>query len=146
MVKFLKKHKKIIIVICDVLFVPFLFCCHLLTDYMLTLPPSCSFVRFGGKCITCGGTHFVNYITSFRIAEAFEQNQFLFVLSIYFGISIIFLNLYLLFNNSFAKKALLKMYNIPVLIIILSVMGVFFIVRNIPMFTGMGKLIMHMLK
>ncbi|MBR6514088.1 MAG: DUF2752 domain-containing protein [Clostridia bacterium] len=132
----MKKFFKLkwIIIIADIVIIPGILLCKWLTDVMLSTDTTCVMVTLGGQCVTCGGTHFVNTFASGKFIEAFDHNQFLFLLTIFFAVTLLFLNLYLLFGLKFAKKVLLFMYNIPSLIIWLSVMLVFFILRNIPVF------------
>ena len=120
--------RKYILLAGDVLLIPGLIFCEWLTDRMLSVSSVCMWTYFGGKCITCGGTHFVNTLLNGRIMEAFCHNEFL-------------LNLYWVFGVEFAKKILKKIYNIPVLIITVSVMLLFLFVRNIPAFINITKLL-----
>ena len=128
------KNKKFVLLLCDVLLVPFSLICRELSAGMLTTNTVCSWTRFGGKCITCGGTHFVNAWTNCRFIEAFYYNEFLFVVTIGLFISYILLHIYLLFGVKWAHKILKIVYSIPGLIISLSLMMLYFFIRNIPVF------------
>lgn len=132
--------KKVSILAADALAIPGLIFCEWLSDRMLATSSTCAWTLFGGKCITCGGTHFVNTILNFKFAEAFHHNEFLFVLSIVLAVSFVLLNLYWLFDLQFAKKVLKKIYNIPVLIVTVSVMLAFLLIRNIPAFIRIAEL------
>ena len=131
--KLKKHHFRIIIIVFDLLILPFGLICKYLSGYMLTFNLPCIFTVFGGKCAGCGGTHFVKNLMSGNIIEAFFDNQFLFVWTVYLAVSLILLNLFLLFNMKFAKKALLVMYSSPALICFMASAFLFFIVRNIPL-------------
>lgn len=127
-------NKKFLIIITDILVIPILIICEKLTDYMLMFDKACPWTVFGGKCVTCGGTHFVNSILNGRIVEAIEHNIFLFVMLIVLVVSFILINLYWIFNIDFARKILLKIYSISSLIIAVIFMLTFFFIRNIPVF------------
>lgn len=135
MKEFLKKYyKKIIILSIDVLCLIIALCCKPLSDLMLSNDSACLWTTLGGQCLTCGGTHFVNDLFSFRIADAFMDNQLLFIMAAYFGITLIVVNLLWLFDLSFARKILKWMYNIPVLIVFSVGTIAFLLWRNIPAF------------
>lgn len=135
------KKKKYLILIADILFIPALILCEHLTDFMLSRSNPCPWTLLGGKCVSCGGTHFVNSLLNGRIAEAFEHNQFLFLITLVLAVSFVLLNLYWLFNMRFPKAVLSKIYTIPMLIVTLSLMLVFFFIRNIPVFIRIAELI-----
>ena len=65
--------------------------------------------------------------------EAFNHNQYLFILAVFFAISFVLLNLYWLFDLRFAKAALRKMYSIPSLIIACVGVLAFLVLRNMPL-------------
>jgi hypothetical protein len=146
MKQFLKKHyKRIIIISFDILLIPTMFICNLLTNGMLKTDNPCMWTKLGGQCISCGGTHFVNDITSFRFAEAFMDNQLMFLTVMYWAITLVVLNLYFLFNLTFAKKILKVMYSIPMFIIfVLSIFG-FLFWRNIPLIINVFKILWYMI-
>lgn len=127
------KKSSVVLLIFDIAAIPVLFLLEKLSDLMLSQPKECPMVTLGGKCVTCGGTHFVNSLLNFRLGEAFSHNQFLFVLSVFLLISFVLLNLYLLFGFKRVKTVLQKLYSIPSLVIWLSAMLIFFFVRNIPL-------------
>jgi len=133
MKEFIKKHyKKIIILSIDVLCLIIALCCKPLSDLMLSNDSACIWTTLGGQCLTCGGTHFVNDLFSLRIADAFMDNQLLFIATIYFAITLIVVNLLWLFDLSFALKILKWMYNIPVLIVFSVGTIAFLLWRNLP--------------
>ena len=145
MKNFFKAHrKKIWIVSMDVLCLPAAILFRYLSALMLQGDSVCVWVRLGGQCITCGGTHFVNDLLSGRIGMAFWDNQFLFVLCVYFAVSWILLNLYWLFDLAFAKKMLGLMYNIPMLIIFCVAMFGFLFWRNIHLIPKLVQLLSSM--
>lgn len=125
-----KQYSKLWILGADLLVVPAMLLCRWLTTQMLATEKVCIWVRLGGQCITCGGTHFVNDLTSLRIMDAFWDNQFLFVLAVYFAVTWVLLNLHLLFRITFAKKMLMRMYSIPAVIAWCVAMFVFIFWRN----------------
>ena len=105
MKQFFKAHyKKIIILGIDVLCVIAAVLARPMSEWMLTSDSACAWTLWGGQCLTCGGTHFVNDLTSFRIIAAFMDNQFLFILTLYFLVTMVMLNLMMLFDLAFAKK------------------------------------------
>jgi hypothetical protein len=127
-------YKRLAVLTVDVLLIPLAFFFKWLSGVMLSRPNECPMVTIGGKCVTCGGTHFVQSILSFRIYDALCYNPFLFALSLFLLVSFVLLNVYLLFGALNVKKLLLKLYSIPSLIIWLSAMLLFFIIRNIHLF------------
>lgn len=127
-------NKKSLIIITDILIIPILIICEKITEYMLMIDKECPWTVFGGKCVTCGGTHFVNYILNGRFVEAIEYNLFLFVMLIVLVASFILINLYWIFNVDFARKILCKIYSMPSLIVAVIFMLIFFFIRNIPAF------------
>ena len=133
--------RKYLLLAADVLLVPGLIFCEWLSDRMLATSGTCIWTLLGGKCVTCGGTHFVNTLLNGQIVEAFHHNEFLFVITLVLAISLVLLNLYWVFSVQFAKKILLKIYNIPVLIVTVSIMILFLLVRNIPAFINIAKLL-----
>ena len=134
-----KLNKNLLLIAADILLIPGLVLCKWLSGRMLAQTTQCEWLRYGGKCVTCGGTHFVNTLLSGQFAEAFEHNQFLFLLTVALAICFVLLNLAWLFDVKFAKTALSKIFTIPVLIITLSVMLLFFFARNMPVFIRMAQ-------
>lgn len=133
MFAWIKKHPKCATLLWDMSILPGMLLCGWITDRMLTTDKPCSWNQFGGQCITCGGTHFVNDLCHFRIGAAMQDNLFLFALTVYLLLSVIFFNLWKIFDLRWFKKALQRMYNIPVLIAWLVMMMLFLILRNIPL-------------
>ena len=129
-----KKHDKLWLILANIAIIPEIFLCRWLTDNMLSSDKPCVWTMLGGKCLTCGGTHFVNDLCKFRILDAWQDNIFLFILGIFLLISWIALNLWLLFGVSFCKKLLKIMYNIPTLLLWITGGLLFLLLRNIPVF------------
>ena len=129
---FFKKHyKKIIIISCDVILVPLLIFCRLLSGAMLETERTCFMTLLGGKCISCGGTHFVRDFLSGHFIDAFFDNQFFFFCAVFMAVSFVFLNLFMLFDLKFAKRVLRYMYSIPTLIIFCVGLVAFLVIRNL---------------
>ena len=130
----IKKHYlKMIIIACDLLILLLGLICKYLSGYMLTFNSPCLFTLMGGKCISCGGTHFIKDLVSFRFLDAFIDNHFFFICALYLAVSLILLNLFLLFDLRFVRKALSVMYSIPALICFVASAFLFFFIRNIPL-------------
>lgn len=127
-------NKKNFVILGDILLIPFLFFCQRLSAFMLSNHSECKWALLGGKCVTCGGTHFVNALLSGRLSEAFFSNPFLFLLTVFLLFSLLLLNLDQLLGVKFAKKILSKLYTIPMLILWLSAMLIFLLARNAPVF------------
>lgn len=125
------KFYQYLLIAADILLIPGLFFCEWLSDRMLSTYSECIWLQFGGKCLTCGGTHFVNSLLNFRFAEAFAHNEFLFILTVLLLVTFILLNLSWLFRVKFATAALKKIFSIPSLIILVVFLLVFFFARNI---------------
>lgn len=132
MKQFLKAHRnKIWALLCDALCVVAAVIARPLSAYMLQKGgQACIWNLQGVRCLSCGGTHFVYDLLSGRVWQAFSDNQLLFVLTVFLLVTLIMLNLWLLFDLAFAKKALKWMYHIPTLIIFLLGAIVFVIWRN----------------
>lgn len=134
---FFKTHyKKIIVLVLDVLCVIGVIVSGPVSEAMLQQTDKiCMWDAMGIQCMTCGGTHFVNDLVSGRIGAAFMDNQFLFLVTLYLAVTMVFLNLFCLFDLAFAKKVLKCMYNLRALIVFGVVTVVYFIARNIPFIT-----------
>lgn len=131
MKQFFKVHyKKITVLSLDVLCLLAALICRPLSASMLESGSECYWSLMGIRCFTCGGTHFVNDLLSFRIGAAFADNQLLFIMTAYLGASLILFNLLWLFELGFAKKVLKVMYSIPALILMGVGMITFFVWRN----------------
>ena len=144
MKEFLKKHyKKLLVIPFDISLIPFFVICRLLSGLLLEKTNYvCTWVLLGGQCVTCGGTHFVNDFLSGRLHAAFLDNQLLFVVAIYFFISLILLNAWCLFDLEFAKHCLIHMYGFIAFGIFVLLMIWFVILRNIPAFINVTKILL----
>lgn len=131
--KTFKNILRVFVIIVDVLLVPAAILCRWLSEQMLETDSSCLLLQFNGKCLSCGGTHFVRDLLSGRIFDAFLDNHFFFYVTLYLFVTLILANLYLLFNLKFSLKVLKCMYNIPALLVTIFLMLLFLFARNIPM-------------
>ena len=131
----LLKHKKTLLLAGDLLLVPCLFFLRWLSGYMLSKDTTCTWLLLGGKCVGCGGTHFVNALLNGQILDAFQHNQFFFTLGVFLIVSYLLLHLHWLWNVPLAKKLLSKLHSIPSLLVFCGWLLVFFFIRNIPMIT-----------
>lgn len=143
--KTLFKYKKFCLITFDILIIPLCFFFQWLSTQMLKSNTICMWTIFGGKCITCGGTHFVNTLLSGKIVEAFHHNELLFVAAIILLFTFILLHLSWLWDIKFATKVLLKIYSIPGLIVAAASTLIFLIIRNIPAFIRIVKIIIDLL-
>ena len=139
--KYYKKIFKIIILAFDVLCVPLAVICRSASEMMLQNDGICVWTMAGIRCFTCGGTHFVNDLLSFRILEAMVDNPLLFVVAAYLFVTLAALNLYRLFDLEFARRMLRLMYNVPVIIAFVISGGVFFFVRNFEAFMHLDEVV-----
>ena len=139
------KYYQYILLAVDVLLIPGLIFCEWLSDRMLATTSTCMWTLLGGQCLTCGGTHFVNTLLNFRFAEAFAHNELLFILTVLSVVVFILLHLSWLFHVRFATAALKRIFSIPSLIIFVTVLLVFLLIRNIPTFLTLIKLFQHYL-
>lgn len=128
------KNKKALLLAADAMLIPVLLLCRGLSSFMLTLDLPCQWAQLGGKCVTCGGTHFVKALLEWKFSEAFLHNPFLFLLAGYLVISYVLLHLDQLWSLPFAKKVLSALYSIPALVVGVVIMLAFFVVRNLPLF------------
>ena len=141
LMKKLLKNKKFWLIFSDVALPLLLIGCLWLSQFMLSFNNPCAWTLLGGQCLTCGGTHFVRDLLSGHILTAFTDNALLFLLTVYFAVTYILLHLHWLAGLPFARKVLSKMYNLPVFFAWIGFGGVFLIVRNIPMFINIYRLI-----
>lgn len=125
-----RKHKKRLLIAAHILTVPALILLHLLSDGLLSTRRECSWRRIGALCPTCGGTHFVNALSRGDLLGALRYNAFLFLLTVFFILTLIFIDLSVWFDLSFPKKALKKMYSLPMLITLGVIMILYLILRN----------------
>lgn len=137
---------KYILLIADALLIPGMFLCELLSDLMLSQYSECPWVRLGGKCITCGGTHFVNSLLNGRIAEAIDHNLFLFVVLILMILVWILLHLDRLLGIKWAKTLLKGIFSIPFLIVLVVFMLGFFFARNYHLFVRIAMYIDYLIR
>ena len=101
----------------------------------------CIWNAMGFRCLTCGGTHFVNDLLSGRVGAAFADNQLLFFVAVYLLLSLTVLNLYFLFDLAFAKTMLRWLYNIFTLIAWGVGVVVFLLARNLPVMIEMLQML-----
>lgn len=132
MLKFLKKCIPFSVIAMDLLFVPAFFLCRLLTQQMLELEAPCQWTLWGLQCATCGGTHCVQSFVHFDFAEAFSQNQLVFLFIILALVALVLLNLAFLFRIHWAQKAVRYLFSIPTVFILLGTSAIFILVRNLP--------------
>ena len=125
-----RKYKKRLLLAAHILAVPAIMLLHLLSDGMLNTNRVCSWRRIGALCPTCGGTHFVYALSKGDLLGALKHNAFLFLLTVFFVLTLVFIDLAVWLDLSFPKKALRKMYSIPMLIILGVIMILFLILRN----------------
>ena len=127
---------RVALLISDALTIPTLVGCKHLADYLLaTSNSTCLWTKFGGQCLTCGGTHFVGALLGFRFEEAFHYNELLFLITILLAVSCLLLHITVFARAPFAKAILRKLYSIPSLIITIAVSFVFLLLRNMPVIT-----------
>ena len=145
MKEFIKKHYKkifgIIVLVLDALCIPVAVMCRYISEIMLQSEGVCVWTLAGIRCFTCGGTHFVNDLLSFRIIDAMVDNPLFFLIAVYLFITLIALNLYLFFDVRFARRMLRLMYNVPVAIAFVIAAGVFFCIRNFEAFMHLDEVI-----
>jgi hypothetical protein len=130
--RFLQKYRKLLMLLGDGLVAAGAFLAERLSGWMLMLDKPCDWTRIGAQCGTCGGTRCVSNFLHGNFAEAFALNPFVFLCGVYALVSLLLLNLYILFDWEFAWKALKKMYNLVTFFIALGGYVVFTIIRNIP--------------
>lgn len=129
---FLKQHKwPLLLIAADILIILGCLVCRWLSGRMLENETVCLWLLLGGKCITCGGTHFVQSLLHGHIAEAYHHNEFLFITTAYLAVSLVLLHPMVLLKARWAKKLLSWMYNIPTLVLFFAGMTVFWVLRNL---------------
>ncbi len=96
----------------------------------------CIMKVFGLTCPGCGGTRCVYNFFKGNFAEAFEFNQFVFIMIFYVLILTILLNLRYVFGLQFAEKPVLYMVHPRALIIIAILFLIFGIARNVFILLG----------
>lgn len=127
------------VVAIDALIVPMAVICRFVSEIMLQGEGVCVWTLAGIECFTCGGTHFVNDLLSFRIVDAMVDNPLLFAITVYLLITLIALNLFLLANLKFAGRVLRLMYNLPVAAAWVVAACLFFFIRNFEAFMNIDE-------
>ena len=129
---FLKKYKwPLLLLAADVLVVIGCIVGRWLSGRMLESDTVCLFLLLGGKCLTCGGTHFVRSLLTGQIVEAFHHNEFLFITTAYLALSLLLAHPAVLLKAKWAQKLLRWMYSIPSLILFFVGMVLFVFLRNL---------------
>ena len=129
---FLKKYKwPLLLLATDVLVVIGCIVGRWLSGRMLESDTVCLFLLLGGKCLTCGGTHFVRSLLTGQLVEAFHHNEFLFITTAYLALSLLLAHPAVLLKAKWAQKLLRWMYSIPSLILFFVGMVLFVFLRNL---------------
>ncbi len=66
--------------------------------------PRCGFEQMGIICPSCGSTSCIYRLAKGDFVSAFLFNPMLFIILLYFGVVMVMLNLWCLFNLKFAEK------------------------------------------
>lgn len=140
---FIKKHKKILTILLDVLLIAGLVASRFLTDYLVTTDEPCDWTLVGAQCGTCGGTRCVNHLLNGDIIGAFQLNPLVFSAIAYVLFSMVLLHIFVFGEKKWAGNWLEKMYSLKAFFIGLGVYFLFIILRNIPwliaFFTVLGR-------
>lgn len=140
---FIKKHKKILTILLDVLLIAGLVASRFLTDYLVTTDEPCDWTLVGAQCGTCGGTRCVNHLLNGDIIGAFQLNPLVFSAIVYVLFSMVLLHIFVFGEKKWAGNWLEKMYSLKAFFIGLGVYFLFIILRNIPwliaFFTVLGR-------
>ncbi len=126
----LNKHKKIFIVILDVFLILSPLILKSLAFLMFKIPFKCPFWEAGYMCPSCGGTRSVYAFFGGDFIESFSYNPFIFMMIIYIITFIIFFNIGIFLNKSFAKTLYSVMINPKIIIVLAILFAVFGILRN----------------
>ena len=129
---FFVKYKKNLVILLDILLIPMMLGCKLVTGGMLTQDHPCSWTYVGAQCGSCGGTRCVNHLFSGDILGAIELNPFVVLCVLYLLFTVVVLNLLVFTKLNWPGKWLRKMYGMGALIISLSGYMLFTVLRNIP--------------
>ena len=139
---FFKKHfPRILIVLADLLILPGLLFCKQLSEHMMSTGKPCSWLLVGAQCGTCGGTRCVRAFLSGQLWDSFLFNPIIFTLIVVAIVTVLLLNRWLLCRLSFAKKALKKIYGLVPFLSLMGAWVVFTLLRNIPFFIKITKLL-----
>ncbi|MBQ7835962.1 MAG: DUF2752 domain-containing protein [Clostridia bacterium] len=112
---------------------------------MLAVDDPCMWTLMGGKCVTCGGTHFVNSLLNGHVIEAFHHNEYLFFLTLYLILTVVLINIAILAERKLPAKILEQMYNVPAVLILCGLLLLFLILRNIPLWIRIAEVIANKL-
>lgn len=141
-----KKIRNILLLLlADASVIPGCLLCKWLTEQMLSTTRPCAWSYFGGRCVSCGGTHFVNTLVQGKLGEAFMHNQLFFVMGIVLVLSWVLFHVAVIFQAKFAKKILKAVYSIPGLIVTGVSVVLFVILRNIPLFVRIGQMVIQLI-
>lgn len=133
------RKRNILIALCDLALLAGAVPLRRLSEWMLTRESDCLWARLGGQCLTCGGTHFVRDLLSGRVVDAFWDNPYLFILTVFFALTLVLLNLSCLLGWRWAGRLLSRLYCFPVLIAFCAGLFVFLFVRNLPLLTRLAE-------
>ncbi len=129
--KTLFKKPKFIVLFFDLLLVIFAFCGKFIAELMIKNIPNCHFRRYGILCPSCGGTRAVYATFNGKFSEAFNYNQFFFLLAFYVVALIVFANLAYVFEIKGAQTVFKKFSDYKVIILLAVLWFVFGVLRNI---------------
>lgn len=122
--------KRILIAAIDIVTALSMVFIYFFSRFMLKNFPPCYFAERGFLCPACGGTRCVAALCSGNIIEAFKYNAMFFLMFLYIGAFIVFLNIAFISGSAFFDKAWRKMINPYILIAWAIGFAVFGILRN----------------
>ena len=130
----LKKYSSPIVIMGDVLIIPFIFACKGFLGVLIEKGKPCKWTLYGAKCGACGGTHCVQSLFEGDIWGAFLSNPIIFLCIVYLLLTVILLNLVYVLKVKKLAKLLKSMYTEKTVFIILGMFIVYTILRNIPLY------------
>ena len=140
---FFKKHyQRILIIVADLLLLPLPFWFKHLSAQMLASGDVCSWTLIGAECGTCGGTRCVSAFLAGDLWQAFLFNHPIFLAILLAIVTVLLLNLWLLFKLKFAKKALRKIYGLFPFLAFMGFWTLYTILRNIPFLIKLTMLLL----
>ena len=124
------KRKEWILLVSDIALFALVLASPKIAEWMLGWVQDCWVAEMGLLCPACGGTRCIRFLSQGRILEAIQSNWYVCLLLLYGGVLLGLTNLAVLFRVEFARKAVKKLCNSWVLIVLFAGFAVFGVLRN----------------
>ena len=130
MLYYIKKHKKISVLLLNTLIAVLFIVLRPLAAFMIQHFPTCPFFSHGIICPSCGGTRCIENLVNFHFEKSFQYHPYIFLVVCYCFVVWILLNLYCLLNIKPCLKILKAMTGFKVFYLIVFGYILFGILRS----------------